>query len=310
MATDGVKIIDGDTAYCVYGGIMDLYDNGKSLDEIQKSYPFPEKNSIDEFDNEIYTTAYALAIWEIGEMTADILKVVKSVIDKGACVREWTEEWDEETGKQRKEELDKFWKKINKTNLNIRERKTYEKVKNYIFNINDILVFKLPFDKKNEKYYTTVILNISQHRGICDYTFGKILCVQKVKPTIENVINSKIIGRKTPYISGNMMNNLFTTPFEDIMKQGGVEKVIKKEATKSESFDLGMSGISIKHEVLEKIKNNFEKIGNINLIEACKEISIGTGAKNFDRFAKQFINLKKDIEINQAEKINIKNLIK
>lgn len=310
MATDGVKIVDGDIAYCIYGGIMDLYDNGKSLDEIQKSYPFPEKEPIDEFDNEIYTTAYALAIWEIGEMTEEILKVVKSVIDKGICVKEWTEEWDEETGNERQKELDNFWNKITKPNSNIRERITYPEIENFIFEINDVLVFQQPFDKKNEKYYTTVILNISQYRGICDYTFGKIICVKKTKPTIENVINSEIIGRKIPYINGNMMNNLFTTPFGEIIKQGGVDKLLRTEASKSESFDLGMSGISVKHEILEEIKNNFEKIGNINLIEACKKISIGTGAKNFDRFAKQFVNLEKSIELNQAEKFSLKNLIK
>lgn len=31
MATDGVKIIDADTAHDTYWGIMDLYDSGSGL---------------------------------------------------------------------------------------------------------------------------------------------------------------------------------------------------------------------------------------------------------------------------------------
>ena len=31
MATDGTKIIDGDTAHDTYWGIMDLYDSGAEL---------------------------------------------------------------------------------------------------------------------------------------------------------------------------------------------------------------------------------------------------------------------------------------
>ena len=36
MATDGVKIIDGDLAYATYEHIMELYDSGASGEIIKK----------------------------------------------------------------------------------------------------------------------------------------------------------------------------------------------------------------------------------------------------------------------------------
>ena len=40
MATDGVKIIDGDLAHDTYEYIMELYDNGASAEIIKKEIPF------------------------------------------------------------------------------------------------------------------------------------------------------------------------------------------------------------------------------------------------------------------------------
>ena len=42
MATDGVKIIDGDTANDTYWGIMDLYDSQANLELIEKEFPINE----------------------------------------------------------------------------------------------------------------------------------------------------------------------------------------------------------------------------------------------------------------------------
>lgn len=36
MATDGIKIIDGDCAHDTYWGIMDLYDSGADLTTIER----------------------------------------------------------------------------------------------------------------------------------------------------------------------------------------------------------------------------------------------------------------------------------
>jgi len=62
MATDGIKIIDGDRARDAYWGIMDLYDSGADFDVIEKEFPLNLPDFIDEFDNEIYVTSCA---WRI-----------------------------------------------------------------------------------------------------------------------------------------------------------------------------------------------------------------------------------------------------
>lgn len=64
MATDGPKIIDGDTAHDTYRGIMDIYDNNGSYEEIQEFFPI-KVNYLDDFYYEIYLTSLALAYWEI-----------------------------------------------------------------------------------------------------------------------------------------------------------------------------------------------------------------------------------------------------
>ena len=83
MATDGVKIIDGDTAHDTYWGIMDLYDSGADFGIINNEFPLVQAEYFDDFDNEIYVTACGLALWEIGQMTEDKLTYIKSIIEKG-----------------------------------------------------------------------------------------------------------------------------------------------------------------------------------------------------------------------------------
>ncbi|QTE35557.1 hypothetical protein J3L18_20710 [Mucilaginibacter gossypii] len=61
MATDGVKIIDGDLAHDTYWGIMDLYDSKVDFELIKDKFPVMELSHFDDYDNEIYITACALA---------------------------------------------------------------------------------------------------------------------------------------------------------------------------------------------------------------------------------------------------------
>lgn len=63
MATDGVKILDGDLARDTYEGIMDLYDSGASLEAIRAEMPFVQEDYGPDtaFYHEIFVTAYALA---------------------------------------------------------------------------------------------------------------------------------------------------------------------------------------------------------------------------------------------------------
>jgi hypothetical protein len=81
MATDGVKIIDGDLAHDTYWGIMDLYDKGADISTIKKEVPFIRSyyGVDDDFYHEIHVTAYALAMWEIGALTDGLLTQVKKL---------------------------------------------------------------------------------------------------------------------------------------------------------------------------------------------------------------------------------------
>jgi hypothetical protein len=190
MATDGVKIIDGDTAHDTYWSIMDLYDSGATSETIKTQIPFPPSDFYNDFDYEIYTTAYALAMWEIGFITEDIIDEVRKVIDTGACVKIWTEEHDAKRGKQRQKELDKLWIKITSENIKVRKRKKYKEIDKFLFDINDVLAFQF----SDHNYYAIILLSIMQYRGECNYRFGRILFQSGTTPSEHDIKDSIIIG--------------------------------------------------------------------------------------------------------------------
>ena len=116
MATDGVKIIDGDTANGIYYTFMKKYDEGSSIDELKQQYESEKQQYFfyPKSEYEIFITVYAFAFWEIGELTNDLLKEVETVIKEGAGVKDWIEEVGESAGKARQKELDKLLSKISK----------------------------------------------------------------------------------------------------------------------------------------------------------------------------------------------------
>jgi hypothetical protein len=113
MATDGVKIIDGDTAHDLYITFMDGYNNGAEIDELKQYYEHDKKScSYEVTEYEICVTAYALAFWEIGELTAEMLAEVKAVVERKAGVEDRAEQCGAAAGKARQRELDKLLTKI------------------------------------------------------------------------------------------------------------------------------------------------------------------------------------------------------
>ena len=50
MATDGTKLIDGDTAHDTYWGIMDLYDSEAELNMILNEFPLEQPDYFDAFE--------------------------------------------------------------------------------------------------------------------------------------------------------------------------------------------------------------------------------------------------------------------
>lgn len=305
MSTDGVKIIDGDTAFDTYWAIMDLYDSGTTIEKIRAEIPFIQPDYYDDFDHEVYTTAYALAMWEIGHITDDILDEVKKVIEKGACVKVWTEQHSTEAGEARQNELDEFWAKISSENKQVRAIKVYETITNFLFEPLDVLAFQL----EDNKYYATILFRINQYRGECTYEFGKILFKSDKRPTIADITQSEIIGKKIPSGHGMDMTAIFAMGVEEMMKQGGIEEILKREAEKTGSFIIGMDKISVNHNDLATFTDKFQKIGQINLNHNYLETSSIGGATNFVEFTREFLYLENYINIVKADKFNISELL-
>lgn len=305
MATDGVKIIDGDTAHDTCEGIMDLYDSGATIETIRSKNPFPQADYCDDFDCEIYTTAYALAIWEIGHMTENVLQEVKRVVEIGACVKSWTEEYDAKAGKARQKELDKLLTKISSENLKVRKVKKYKTISNFLFDENDVLVFQLT----DKNYYATILFKIDQYRGHCTYEFGKILYKDKKNPTIEAISNAEIIGRKIPSGHRMDMTSILSMGIEEMIKQGGLDDILKREAEKTGSFIIGMDKKAIEHKDLINFTDKFQKIGQLKIKPAYKDTGSYGGSSDFDDFTREFSDLDNYIKIFKADKLKIADLL-
>ena len=305
MATDGVKIIDGDTAHDTYEGIMDLYDSGATIETIRSKNPFPQADYYDDFDYEIYTTAYALAIWEIGHMTDDVLQEVKRVIEIGACVKSWTEEYDAKAGKARQKELDKLLTKISSENQKVRKVKKYKTISNFLFDENDVLVFQLT----DKNYYATILFKIDQYRGHCTYEFGKVLFKDIKFPTLETIASAEIIGRKIPSGHGMAMTSILSMGIEEMMKEGGIDEILKRESEKTGSFVIGMDKTAVDHKDLINFTDKFQKIGQLKIKDAYKDTGSYGGASNFDDLTREFPDLDNYIKIFKADKFKIADLL-
>lgn len=253
MATDGVKIIDSDYAHDVYHIFMDLYDAKKPLVEIREEVEQLRIGN-DAFDDEIFITTYALALWEIGELTPAILQEVKQAIELGAFAKYLTEdEQDIRMAKQRQQVLARYWNKISQPNLRPRKPKVYKAQQKFIFESGDVLSFKLPEDSI---YCVTILLFVSQNRGRCDYYFIVHDYVNEHKPTMADVLNGSVFG----------------SPVYHSMPNSG----------------LGFYSTGVGHKHLLKFADKFERLGVLPLNEEAKRLSTQGGAIDFSSFATTF----------------------
>lgn len=294
MATDGTKIIDGDRAHDTYWGIMDLYDSEASLEMITEEYPLFPQEFFDDFDNEVYVTSCGLAYWEIGLMTADRLKYIKEVISKNACVEVWTELSDEE-GKSRARSLKNFIKKISAKNTKVRKPKKYRKISNFVFNENEVLIFKM----KDNSFRALICLKIEQYRGNCNYWFVPITYQYSTKPTLELILKQNILGSQIG--SGYHRD-------ETRKMQPGIEVVWEYVGGKP-NFMFGFVVDVVEHKDLLKFKHHFESIGRVNILEGLKKPGSYGFSVNFKRFEERYWDLEKQIEIFKYEKYPIELLI-
>ncbi len=293
MATDGVKIIDGDTAHDTYWGIMDLYDSGADFDTINKEFPLIQADYFDDFDNEIYVTSCALGHWEMGQMTDDKLAYVKSIIDKGACVKEWAEN-NEKDGKSRQKELDKFWKKISQTNTKVRARKKFRKITNFYFQPDELLTFQL----KDGNYRAVICASIDQYRGQCNYILVPTTYNGNKKPTVDDLKDKEILGRQI----GSGYDQQTTKE-----RQPGIERIWKLTGGNC-NFFFGVIKLAVDHKDFINFKDRFEKVGTLKIIEGLKETGSFGYEENFERFETIFSDLENHIKIFQQKKYPVTTL--
>ncbi|MBL0745388.1 hypothetical protein [Chryseolinea lacunae] len=287
MATDGVKIIDGDTAHDTYWGIMDRYDGGADADTIAIEFPLDDTDTFDDFDHEIYVTSCALAYWELGLMTTARLQFVRQVIDKGAGVRDWESE-DPSLGKARKRELERLWKKISQVNQKIRSRKKYRKVTNLCFADDDLLTFQ----HRDGSYRVVICSSVSNYRGVCSYTFAFTTYNAVRKPSINNVLTCDILGHQ---ISSSI------DPEQAKAAQPGIERIWKFVGTQH-YVGFGLHLISIPHADLLTFKDKFENIGTLRIVSGLKWMGSLGGENSFEGLERHFDDQEKYIETFRAKK--------
>lgn len=286
MATDGVKIIDGDTAYDTYNEIIDLYDSGEAAESIRAKKPFPPEGYVDDFDYEVMVTAYAQAFWEIGFIGDDIIAEVKRVIEAGACVKSWTEECGAKAGKARQKELDRLWTKINSPNPKIRKRKKYRKVTEFLFDVNDVLA------------------DIFRYRNICDYCFFITDYRGSEPPAISQVNKSKVLGYKPP-LSGNNIADALAGMFgaENVKNLEGfadmmnnMQKNFQEKTENETALQILLKLIDISHKELKKFVDKFDVIGKLNLDETKIQLGSAQCISDFEELVNHFDNLEQHIE--------------
>lgn len=294
MATDGTKIIDGDTAHDTYWGIMDLYDSGVELKMIVNEFPLVQIDYFDTFDNEIHVTSCGLAYWEIGLMTPERVQYIENIISKNVCVDEWAK-LSEKEGKSRKSVLTRFLNKIKKENSKVRKPKKYRKISNFLFNENDILSFKL----KDNNYRSLICMKIDQYRGSCNYWFVPTTYKSSEKPTEKLITKEMILGRTI----GSGYDKETTRK-----EQPGVE-VIWDYVGGNPKFFFGFVIDTVEHKDLLKFKDSFERIGSVKIIEGLKKTGSFGYSENFERFEEKYGDLGKQISTFGYKKYPIEIMI-
>lgn len=293
MATDGVKIIDGDLARDTYNGIMDLYDSDASIEIIKKEIPIVKTDSGAEtdFNYEIFVTAYALAFWEIGEMDNEILGEVKHVISLSSGVKYWTEKSGKVNGKKRQRELDNLLKKISQINLKIRKRKKYRLISKPYFQADDLLAFQL----SDHKYYVVICTKVTQQRGNCTYDLVATTYKSTTKPATTDLYDCCIAG----LIINSGFDQLITLSY-----QPGIDE-IWSYYKKASNFFFGLPYLLISHKDIIYFKNRFEAVGKLKIRESFKREGGYVYESGFDKFELIFSDLDAHMKLNGEEKFPV-----
>lgn len=186
MAFDGVKILESDYAIDIQNEIFDLYNDGKSENEIQ-SYLHQELKSLERsIDIEVFVSASALSLWKIGINDEIIANELKSIVSKGADVF-WQENFDEKTVVNRGRELQKLVDKIAKPTQRKRKQQQVKKQLTFPFEQGDVLCVK--FDGE---YGCMVYEGIEQFKTEAYIVFIPINYHQNAKPSIDDLLVEEV----------------------------------------------------------------------------------------------------------------------
>lgn len=294
LTTDGTKIMDGDIAKKTYWGIMDLYDNGVELDVICKEFPLKQPKYCNDFEHEIYVTSCGLAYWELGLITPDRIEYIKTVIRKEAGVNAWTT-YAEEASEARKSALKAYLIKIEQRNKKVRKRRKNRAISNFIFSENSILTFRL----SNGEYAVTACAKIEQNNENCHYWLVPIDYKSTVKPTIEAIKNAQILGK---------MIDCGWSKKQVLETQPEIEKIWNYTGETS-NLCFGFAIHAIKHKDFINIKDKFDKIGTLPIIDEFKAVGTLGYENSYKRYDELYSNLAQQIKIFEYEKIPIKMVL-
>ena len=269
MATDGIKIIDGDLAHDVYHTFMDLYDAGESIETVKATVEQFRANN-DDVDDEIFITAYALALWEIGQLDEKTLSQVAFTIQRGAFSNYLTQSEDAPSeSRKRQQVLNRFWTKISQPNIRIRKRKDNKAPASFIFNVGDILAFQMP----DGTYRATILLLVVQHRSRCIYEFAKPTYTNPTKPLLADIKNGELMGMSLA--PGNR---------------------------------LGFDVVGIEHKHLRVIADKFELIGHLDINSLAQCCGSQTGAVDFESFASSFSDFNSFLDVKMTARTHPKKV--
>ena len=266
MAIDGVKIIDSDSAHDVYNSIIEMYHSGESIGKIRHETDTLEANfAFSELEHEIFTTAYALAMWEIGGLTDEQLQKNRELVSKGAsCL------WNNivpSAQKDRQKALERFLKKIERPNSKIKKRKNYTKITDFIFGPGEVVIIQL----QGNSFRSAILVDTFQEGKTLYYAFAElvmdeIILETKKKPELDDVIwfskararinlgfdSIKIVSHKTLLVFKNQLEKIGSVKIkQNVRKMGTFGGSISTFEEFCANWDDGRGYMKNLHDLLE-----------------------------------------------------------
>lgn len=278
MATDGIKIIDSDLAHDTYNMLMDYYDAGATLKQVEEKFPLTEEQG-DDFETEIYAVACGLAYWEIGLMIPKRVEYIKKVVEKGAFTKIWVEDLQEPEKtkelKKRNAVINRYLKKISAENQKIRKRKKYSKIKNFHFQKGDIINVEV----EKGKNIVAICYGIEQIRSKCYYVLFLTSGFNAEKYDQSKISQKPIIGKTIEGDTtgfGQALKGLPDSEYNRIIQeyQEKAQKSITQEFL-NEIFEQIEEGNNkavlreslIDHKIITLNKDKFSKIASCEFLE-------------------------------------------